>query len=301
VPEQQALEPEGEGEATPTLVCVSEAREAGQESLLVREVKEQMKMKFRSCREAFEAINVTKDGFIDRQQFQIFLRKVIGLDNTKTITELFDELDDDGDGHVSIAEFKAHFCEPGDDRRRGSVTSIDGDSQMLKERRGSFSRRGSAASLLSEEPRLKERRNSFVRRGSLTSVDGEEQEGRPVYTRRGSASSMDPEPDRKRRSIGPEFVAPGLERFRNFMKAHYAGAKEAFAQLDKNGDRQLDQEEVAQLLTDLSYPGDVDEVFAGLDKNGDGAVSWEEFKCQIRSAAAMRRCGSTESCAAAGA
>ena len=52
---------------------------------------------------------------------------------------------------------------------------------------------------------------------------------------------------------------------------------EVFQRIDKDGDGELDQEELFEFFAEYADEGVADEFFAAMDTNGDGMVDFEEF------------------------
>lgn len=70
-----------------------------------------------------------------------------------------------------------------------------------------------------------------------------------------------------------------LAKLRHFLQTKFKNPKEAFADLDKDGDNTIKSQELAYFLKNkLQYPGDAKAVFHEMDKDGDGNVTWTEFR-----------------------
>lgn len=79
------------------------------EFAIVTEFKDAVKKKFKSCMEAFDQLGGGDDGQIDREEFQRFMDNFLGYANTELNDQLFNVIDDNGDGTISKGEFKALF------------------------------------------------------------------------------------------------------------------------------------------------------------------------------------------------
>lgn len=79
------------------------------EFAIVTEFKDAVKKKFKSCMEAFDQLGGGDDGQIDREEFQRFMDSLLGYANTELNDQLFNVIDDNGDGAISKGEFKALF------------------------------------------------------------------------------------------------------------------------------------------------------------------------------------------------
>ena len=76
--------------------------------------------------------------------------------------------------------------------------------------------------------------------------------------------------DRSRRSAtsGKQLLSPRLTHPKQW---------EVFQRIDKDGDGELDQEELFEFFAEYADEGVADEFFAAMDTNGDGVVDFEEF------------------------
>jgi len=79
------------------------------EFAIVTEFKDAVKKKFRSCMEAFDQLGGSDDGQIDREEFRQFIDTLLGYSNPELNDQLFNVIDDNGDGVISKGEFKALF------------------------------------------------------------------------------------------------------------------------------------------------------------------------------------------------
>lgn len=92
---------ESEQERTPT----AETLESLSDDELLRRLKELLKTKAKSRKEAFDLLGGSDDGRIDKEEFDSFLAGDFGS-NSSLLDRTFCLLDVNGDGFISAAEFK---------------------------------------------------------------------------------------------------------------------------------------------------------------------------------------------------
>jgi len=84
-------------------------------------------------------------------------------------------------------------------------------------------------------------------------------------------------------SISPDAIELAeLAKLREFLSTKFKNPKQAFVDLDMDGDNNIAQHELVEFLRDkLQYPGDPKAVFLEMDKDGDGHVTWNEFRGRL--------------------
>jgi len=295
----EEIEDAEEAKVAAETAAPKEVKDTDTASPLLKEFREQLRSAHRSWREAFDRINASKSSLIDKQEFLIFVKREIGIENTKAVASLFDEIDEDRDGYISPAEFKTAL---GKNATEVAAFQADDAPKPSLRRRDSTVALGDEAA---QKPALRHRGSSATLGATKASGQRDKRQSADFASNESSASSASKKSfaARARRSSTTDLNNTrkgGLQHFKEFMKNRFAGAKEAFAHLDKDNDKQIDLQELKQVLLSLNFDGSAEEVFADLDKNNDGFVSCEEFKQQLKTS--MRRSSSVEQpCAAAGA
>lgn len=140
----------------------------------LRLLREQIRNKFESRDDAWLTMDENKDSQISIQEFRLFLNTEFHINNSEFVHSLFCEIDEDGDGSISLTEFKA---------RVQDHIKLPGGSQK-KVGMGKFSRRHSSAEMMpvpaKEEPSLdnvRQRRYSLGDKHDLSLLGSADEAG----------------------------------------------------------------------------------------------------------------------------
>lgn len=282
---------------------------------LLKNVNLQLQEKFKSRRAVLDKLDTNKDQKIDRVEFRRFLNKELGLYDAKTIELLFAEIDDDGDGCITLEEFKAHFsvpddkaAKPGKPAKKSKYESNKSDKSDAQDEKENAPEENNIDVDSPKSAKLDKRRGSLVvekpaeasAKGENDLVQGEEKEKPADDTKRlkkkgtskfeSNVSTMSAKsgksdkdaPPKKRRSSVSDVAPDEVSNFKSFLRKHFEDPKQAFSSFDVNDDKSLELEELKQILEKMQYPGDVQKLFDEIDDNKDGEITWEEFKTHVK-------------------
>jgi len=265
------------------------------ESALLAMVKESIRAKFKSRREAFEKLDQSRDSKIDLKEFQKFLSEELGHTSWEQVENLFNEIDDDKDGNVSYAEFRAHFGDSKDNSSTLLKQVRECIRQKFKSRQEAFKKLDASKDAKVDLEEFKTFLRVELGHESLDQI--EELFNEIDDDRDGSISQAEFKAHFRGGAPGESSQCGSalLKEARDVIRAKFKTRQEAFNKLDVSKDAKIDLNEFGRFLREeLDHNIDsaqVEGLFLEIDDDKDGNISASEFRAHFGDAAEAKRYG----------
>jgi Ca2+-binding EF-hand superfamily protein len=235
-------------------------------------LEEAVKSRFPDLRQAFRAIDIEKDGKLERRDIQKFLGS---YGHSKTISDkFFDHLNKEDDNHIDYMEFQAYFAPviygyPQLGLERNTVDTLKQRAQS-EGRKASVMGEGWESTLQQEAPKLRSRSScsrsasvceSLTERSDRTRSDRTQSARGPRALR-----SSDSELNRVVANIGET------------MKARHGDCRSAFKRVATSHKDCVTRGDVQKLFRNYGYGESADQFFDRLDGDKTGAVDYTSFQ-----------------------
>eukprot|EP01045_Picozoa_sp_COSAG04_P008502 COSAG04_NODE_472_length_13812_cov_7.967184_8_plen_538_part_00 len=235
----------------------------------------------RTVEQVFAEIDADGSGFLDISEVQASIAMLGFSCAPGTLDDVFSEMDPDGNGQVSFDEFQSWWAANMQDGEAGEeVARLEKEVAALKAKVGYLERLSSRSGAGDGRSRLRRVSKRDDAGGSADVADAA-----------GLLDLLEDEEEAAElcRESGLDLSTgdAGLETMKAALKGHFSGQAgqalsmaEVFAELDVDSSGYLDEQEVQCAVAMLGFlvePGSVEVVMAEMDPDGDGKVTQEEF------------------------